>query len=190
MDETNLKPNKRSGRAKDVMFRVAYQHQGHLVQLADYKASMIINICTMIISAIIAVIGYGVVTGKGHSYVPVLVIPILLIVLACLISLVFSMQAARPQFIFSKAEVQNKKKSSLLFFGVIASFEQEAYLKQMKNLMQQDDDVYEQMTIDLYNQGVILKRKYLYLKYAYSVLLIGFVSSVVAFFILYLASFN
>lgn len=174
------------GRGKDTLFRVAYQHQGHLVQVADYKANMIISICTMIISAIIAVIGYGVVTGKGHAYVPMLVVPVLLIVISSLFSLIFAIIAARPKFMFNPGQAENQN-SSLLFFGRIAGYKRQEYLDLMKRLLDDDVQIYEQMTIDLYNQGLILKRKYGYLKYAYAVLLIGFIGSVVSFLIFFLA---
>ena len=57
------------------------------------------------------------------------------------------------------SETQSQK-SSLLFFGVIARHTQQDYLQKMKALMASDADMYEQMTIDLHNQGIILRRKY------------------------------
>ncbi|HUR31610.1 MAG TPA: Pycsar system effector family protein, partial [Saprospiraceae bacterium] len=51
----------------------------------------------------------------------------------------------------------------------------------MKELITSDKDIYENMTIDLHNQGLILKRKYNLLLYSYQVLLYGFVISVILF---------
>jgi hypothetical protein len=42
-------------------------------------------------------------------------------------------------------------------------------------------EVYEHMTIDLHNQGLILTRKYKLLGYAYQSFIVGFVLSVLVF---------
>lgn len=170
---------KRQSRARETLFRVTYQHQGQLIQIADYKANMIISICTMIISAIIAIIGYGVVTGKGASYIPMLIAPVLSVILSCLISLIFAIQAARPKFVSQNEHTGGR--SSLLFFGVIARHTQSEYVAKMKTMLEDEDEVFEHMTIDLYNQGIVLKLKYDLLRKAYQFLLIGFVLSVILF---------
>lgn len=51
----------------------------------------------------------------------------------------------------------------------------------MKALLEAGNEMYEHMTIDIYNQGLILKRKYNLLVYAYQTLMYGFVISVVLF---------
>jgi hypothetical protein len=173
----------KKGRTKETLFRVTYRHQGHLIQIADYKANMIISICTMIISAIIAVIGYGVVTGKGEIYVPILIAPVLLIIFSCLISLIFAILAARPKFVSIGRDKKNDAKSSLLFFDVIARHTQAEYLQKMKDLLTNDEEVFEQMSMDVYNQGLVLYKKYNLLRNAYMVLLVGFVASVLLFLI-------
>jgi hypothetical protein len=48
-------------------------------------------------------------------------------------------------------------------------------------LLNSGNDLYEHMTIDLYNQGLILKRKYNLLVYAYQVFMFGFIFSVLIF---------
>jgi hypothetical protein len=172
-------PTKRQSRARETLFRVAYQHQGQLIQIADYKANMIISICTMIISAIIAIIGYGVVTGKGDDYIPVFILPVLCIIISCLVSLIYAIQGARPKFV-SENEATGSR-SSLMFFGMIARHTQQEYIAKMNTLLEDEDAVFENMTIDLYNQGIVLKIKYELLRKAYNFLLIGFVLTVMMF---------
>ncbi len=180
MDEKKPKA-KQTERGKETLFRVAYQHQSKLIQIADYKANMNITVSMMIISAIIAIIGYGAVAGKIGDYSSKLIIPIVGIILSCLVSLIFAIQAARPKLILTGNSGNSAQKSSLLFFGVIAGYSQQAYLEKMKNLLASENDMYEHMTIDLHNQGVILKRKYNLLVYSYQVLMYGFVISVLIF---------
>jgi hypothetical protein len=173
--------NKKAERGRETLFRATYQNQSGLIQMADNKANIIISINTMIISSIIAITGYGAVAGKIDSYGPQMLIPIVLIILSCLISVIFAIQAARPKLIKAKNIGGTMQKSSLLFFGVIANYTQQQYLEEIKKLLESGNDLYEHMTIDLYNQGLILKRKYNLLVYAYQVFMFGFIFSVLVF---------
>ncbi len=173
--------NKKAERGRETLFRATYQNQSSLIQMADNKANIIISINTMIISSIIAITGYGAVAGKIDTYDSQVLIPIVLIVLSCLISVIFAIQAARPKLIKAKNVGGTMQKSSLLFFGVIANYTQQAYLDEIKKLLESGNDLYEHMTIDLYNQGLILKRKYNLLVYAYQVFMFGFIFSVLVF---------
>jgi len=179
--EQKLLKKKKPGRGRETLFRSTYQNQSNLIQMADNKANIIISINTMIISSIIAITGYGAVAGKIDTYEASVIIPIIMIMLSCLISVVFAIQAARPKLISAKDEGGEMQKSSLLFFGVISRYSQQAYLDAMKNLLDSGNDLYEHMTIDLYNQGLILKRKYNLLVYAYQVFMFGFIFSVLVF---------
>ncbi len=173
--------SKGAERGKETLFRVSYQHQSKLIQIADYKANMIISLSTMIISGIIAIMGYGAVSGKITEINMMLFVPVIGIVLACLTSLIFAIQAARPKLLMTVDTKDPNQKSILLFFGVISQYSQKEYLEQMKNLLANDHEMYEHMTIDLHNQGLILKRKYNLLVYAYQVLKYGFVINVAIF---------
>ena len=109
-------------------------------------------------------------------------LPVFSILLTCLVSIVFALNSARPKVInILKSQT---KKSSLLFFGVIASFPQDEYVQEMEKMLHQGDDVYRHMTIDIHNQGVVLKKKYNLLSYSYQAFLIGFVFSVLLFLVL------
>ncbi|MBK8292494.1 MAG: metal-dependent phosphohydrolase [Flammeovirgaceae bacterium] len=179
--EEKPRKKKKPGRGRETLFRATYQNQSNLIQMADNKANIIISINTMIISSIIAITGYGAVAGKIDTYEFQVIIPIVLIILSCLVSVIFAIQAARPKLIKAKSEDGEMQKSSLLFFGVIAQNSQQAYLEKVKNLLDSENDLYEHMTIDLYNQGIILKRKYNLLVYAYQVFMFGFIFSVLVF---------
>jgi Family of unknown function (DUF5706) len=173
--------NKKAERGRETLFRATYQNQSSLIQMADNKANIIISINTMIISSIIAITGYGAVAGKLNTYDSQVLIPIVMIILSCLISVVFAIQAARPKLIKARNIGGSMQKSSLLFFGVIASYTQQGYLDEVKKLLDSGDELYQHMTIDLYNQGLILKRKYNLLVYAYQVFMFGFIFSVLVF---------
>ena len=180
MEERQVK-SKQTERGKETLFRVTYNHQSKLVQIADYKANMIISVSTMVISAIVAVIGYGTVSGAIMSYGARFILPLTIIIVSSLVSLVFAIQAARPKLIKSYKTESSGQKSSLLFFGEISGYSQQEYLEKMKELIAAGDEMYEHMTIDIYYQGLVLKRKYNLLVFAYQTLMWGFVASVFIF---------
>ncbi|NJN41128.1 MAG: metal-dependent phosphohydrolase [Flammeovirgaceae bacterium] len=181
MQDAIQEKKSKPGRGRETLFRATYQNQGNLIQMADNKANIIISINTMIISSIIALTGYGAIAGQIDRYDSQVMIPIVVIILSCLTSTIFGIQAARPKVIDNVSDENNSKKSSLLFFGVISRYTQEGYLQEMKKLLETENALYEHMTIDLYNQGLILKRKYNLLGYAYYVFMFGFILSVLVF---------
>ncbi|MDH4057736.1 MAG: DUF5706 domain-containing protein [Cyclobacteriaceae bacterium] len=181
MEKEQSEEGKKSGKEKETVFRATYRNQSNLIQIADNKANMIISINTMIISSIIAITGYGAVADKLDLYGTNTIIPLVLIILSCLASTILAIQAARPKIIKSYNKPDPDVKSSLLFFGLISTFSQKAYLEEMDRMLSSRKEIYEHMTIDLYNQGVILSRKYRLLAYAYKVFMFGFAFSVIMF---------
>lgn len=188
--EETTEKKKKGGKGKETLFRVAYRNQIALIQIADNKANLIISINTLVISSIIAVSGYGMVADRfSHDKVTV-IIPIALILLSCLTSAIFAIQAAKPKLITPKAlDLRKEKdKTSLIFFGVISQYNQAEYLDRMKSLLASDTDVYETMSIDLHNQGMILTRKYQLINRAYRIFMFGFILSVWMFLAFLVAS--
>ena len=177
-DQDSPKPSK----GRDTMFRAVTKTQSAQNQIADNKASIMISINTTIISALVAVTAYSsdsVMMEEGNT---IYFLPVFSILLTCLVSIVFALNSARPKVInILKSQT---KKSSLLFFGVIASFPQDEYVQEMEKMLHQGDDVYRHMTIDIHNQGVVLKKKYNLLSYSYQAFLICFVFSVLLFLVL------
>ncbi|MEP6796400.1 MAG: Pycsar system effector family protein [Saprospiraceae bacterium] len=187
--EEEKKITKQTSRGRETLFRVTYSHQSKLIQVADYKANIIISVSTMIISALVAFTGFTAAADKISLYGFQVSIPLALILLTCLISMVLAIQAARPKLINKWDPNSTAQKSSLLFFGVIANYTQEAYVSRMNELMKSGDEMYDQMIIDLHNQGIVLKRKYNLLSYAYQVLMFGFALSVIVYLSLLVSSY-
>lgn len=79
---------KKEPRGSETLFRSAFQNQSNLIQMADNKANIIISINTMIISSIIAITGYGAVAGKMSAYSSAVIVPIVVIILSCLVSVI------------------------------------------------------------------------------------------------------
>lgn len=182
------KPDKRAGRGRDTLFRVTVRHQTDLIQIADNKANMIITVNALIISSMIAAIGYGVAAGRLMDYGAMLILPIALVLLVCLSSLVVAILAARPRLIRSTASPSAVPgKASLFFFEEIARHSQADYVARIKGMMAHEEEIYENLAIDIYNQGRVLKRKYRLLVRAYQILMFGFIFTVGAFLLFLLA---
>lgn len=173
--------NPKSKRGKETMFRVAYRNQTSLRQIVDSKANMIISINTLIISSIIAISSYGIVSDKMELYLKN-VVPIAVIVVSCLISAVFAILAANPRFIRPRPE-KPENRQSLLFFGEMAEYSQEEYLQKMEELLTSRDNIYQNMIIDLHCQGIILKFKFRYISFAYNILMLGFSLGVIFYLV-------
>ena len=181
-----VKKVKKADRGRETLFRVSHNHQSKLVQIADYKANMIISVSTVVISAIVAITSYGTISGAIADFGMLFIVPIVIIVLSSLISLVFAIQAARPKLIKNKRPAVTGNKTSLLFFGAMSSYSQAEFIEKMHDLLNAGDELYDHLTIDIYNQGMILKRKFNLLVYAYLILMIGFVASVLIFLVLFI----
>lgn len=171
--------NPKSNKERETLFRVTYRNQTSLRQIVDNKANMVISINTLIISSIIAISGYGIVSNQLELYLEH-VIPISIIVVSCLTSAVFAILAANPKFVKPGINKQQDKQS-LLFFGEVADYSQEEYLHKMENLLASRNEIYKNMIIDLHCQGIILKYKFNYISYAYKILMLGFGLGVIFF---------
>jgi hypothetical protein len=177
------KPDKRAGRGRDTLFRITVRHQTDLIQIADNKANMIITINALIISSMIAAIGYGMVAGRLMEYGALLIVPIAMILLFCLSSMVVAILAARPRLIRSESLIASPGQASLFFFEEIARHSQADYIAKIKGMIANEEEIYDNLAIDIYNQGRVLKRKYRMLVRAYQILMFGFIFTVGVFLV-------
>jgi hypothetical protein len=181
---------KSGGRGRETLFRVTFRNQINLIKIADNKAQMIIAINSGIISVIFTIAGFGVVSESFDQNKTDIVVPITLIILSCLLSIVYAIQAARPHLIKpKKGEAEEKgKNTSLLFFGTISTRTMDQYMEEMDGLLNSKESIYKNMIIDIYNQGMVLKRKYHLLSIAYLIFMYGFVFSVLTFLMLFIVN--
>ena len=181
---------KGGGRGRETLFRVTFRNQINLIQIADNKANMIISINSIIITVLVTITGFGAVQDTFEYNRATIVVPVTLIILTCLMSVVFAIQAARPHIIRNKKGVVEKpaKNTSILFFGTISTKTMEEYLDAMDEMLKSRDQIYNNMIIDIYNQGRVLKRKYHLLSIAYLIFMYGFVFSVLTFLLIFVVS--
>ena len=147
--------------------------------MADTKANIMISINTIILSIIVSVL-----FRKLEEYGQLL-IPALMLVTTCLVTIILAILATRPSVAsgkFTKEDI-SAKKTNLLFFGNFHQMELKDYEWGMKEMMKDYDYLYSSMIKDIYFLGKVLARKYRLLRWSYTVFMFGFVSSILGFII-------
>jgi hypothetical protein len=165
------KSSKRAERRRglETMFRVTYQNHISLSQLADQKAGILISINGLIISVIIAVL-----TPRFGTWSWTL-LPSLVLVVGCLVSLAFAVLGARPRIDRTPVtldDVRNNR-GNLLFFGHFLSMPLADFQAGVRALGKDRKLVHDSLSRQLYAMGDALLRKYRYLQLAYTAFLVG-----------------
>ena len=170
------------GRGKDTLFRVTVRNQIDQISIADNKANMIISINTIIVTIVVTILGSGTVISGSESFLHLtqIIVPLTLLMVACLISAVYAILAARPRIINKGL---SDGKGSMLFFGNYKDMPLDEYLNKMEDILSSNATIYKNLVIDMYNYGQILSRKYKLLWLSYTFFLAGMVLCVISYFL-------
>ncbi|TCC97361.1 Pycsar system effector family protein [Pedobacter psychroterrae] len=177
--EGKEKKNSKPERGVETMFRVTSTNHQRLSDMADNKAHIMISTNSIILSVILSLL------LRKLEDNPHLIIPTLLLLIICVVTMVFSILATRPSIpkgIFTNEDIQEKR-VNLLFFGNFYRMSLPEYENGMNKLMDDSDFLYGSLIKDIYSQGVVLGRKYRLLRVAYNVFMFGIVAAVLAFII-------
>lgn len=183
--ETDKKGTKKKDRKKDpgrgidTVFRITSNNNQRLSTQADSKAHILIQVNSIIISVLLSLLLRKI---EDHTN---LEIPAIILLTVNLVTIIFSILATRPQIptgTFSKADLEQKK-VNLLFFGNFYRMNLEEYAAGMLQMMDDKDFLYGSLIRDVYNQGIVLGRKYRWLRMSYNVFMYGLIASVLAFVI-------
>lgn len=168
-------------RGVETMFRTSYRVNMDLSSLADSKANMMVSTNALLISIVV-----GAISSKIDSN-PWLVIPTAILLLGCLVSLVYAVLAARPRVRDVNATLDDVRagKANLLFFGTYASMTADEYEQGMIELVRDTDRLYRSMIRDIFGVGSVLKPKYKRLRVSYGAFMVGVVTGVIGFIIVY-----
>lgn len=174
MDKSN-----RPERGVETMFRITSQNHITLSEMADSKANIMVSINAIVLSVIVSVL------FRKLEEFPDLLIPTLMLVSSCLLTIVYAVLATRPNISSGKFTTEDikKKKTNLLFFGNFHGMQLENYEWGVKEMMKDADFLYSSIIKDIYFNGKVLARKYKLLRISYSIFMYGFVISILAFLI-------
>lgn len=167
----------RPGRGVETMFRSAYRTHINLSSIADNKANIMLSINAIILSITIS-------TLVPRFYTePQLILPTILLLMVCLTAIVFATLSTMPKVTQGKVSREDieKKQANLIFFGNFFNMPLKEYQWGMQRLMMDEPYVYDTMTKDLYFLGLVLAKKYAYLRWCYLIFMYGLIATVVAF---------
>jgi len=173
------KKNDKPERGVETMFRISSTNHQRLSDMADNKAHIMISTNSIILSVILSLL------LRKLEDNPHLIIPTLLLLIICVVTMVFSILATRPSIpegVFTPRDIEEKK-VNLLFFGNFYRMSLSDYQSGMLKMMDDRDFLYGSLIKDVYAQGVVLGRKYRLLRVAYNVFMFGIVAAVLAFII-------
>ncbi|MDP9077719.1 MAG: DUF5706 domain-containing protein [Bacteroidota bacterium] len=163
----------------ETMFRITSSNNQRLSDMADNKAHILITVNSIILSAIISLVLRKLDANAFLAY------PAFLLLAVSLVAMTFSILATRPSIpsgTFSRHDLEMKQ-VNLLFFGNFYKMPLEEYTEGMMKVMDDRDFLYNTLIRDVYGQGVVLGKKYRFLRIAYNVFMYGLILSVLAFII-------
>ncbi len=167
----------RLGRGVETMFRTSYRTHINLSSIADNKANIMLSINVILISIIM---GTLMPQFEDDSN---LIIPTVILLLTCLVSMVFAVLATRPKITegkFSREDIESRK-ANLLFFGNFYNMPLDDFQWGVEEMIKDQAYLYNSMTKDLYFLGVVLAKKYRLLSVCYNIFMYGVITAVLAF---------
>src|SRR5436190_8312917 len=184
VDEVKKKKEKesQSERAISTVFRIVAQSQNNLSGMADSKSNILISVNAIILSIMISSVFEKL---KTDTYLQIL---FTILVTICVVSMVFSILATRPTITsgkFTKEDIADKK-TNLLFFGNFHKMGYADYDWGMTELLADKNYLYSSMIKDTYFLGVVLAKKYRYLRIAYNIFMFGLIAAMIAFTVAFL----
>ena len=182
--EKEVKKGKSKGYSRGVesMFRLTARNQISLSSIADNKSNILISVNAIIMSVSMTVL----VTRFEEA--PNIIIPTLIFLLFCLVTIVIAILSTRPNIssgTFSKEDIKQNK-VNLLFFGNFYNMTLDDYEWAIGELMKNDNNLYSTMIKDQFFLGKVLAKKYKLLRVAYSIFMFGIIISVLAFVVAFL----
>ena len=150
------------------LLRTAQVVQYQLSQMADQKASMLLGITFVIFTLSV---------GQMRMAEPQP--PLLILAGAAFVAAVLAILAVLPSV---KAPPRPEGPANILFFGSFSQLPEEEYVRRLVEIVSDHRTIYEAFASDIYQNGKVLaQKKYKLIGYAYRVLLVGLIATVLAF---------
>ncbi|SNS66185.1 Pycsar system effector family protein [Sphingopyxis indica] len=157
------------------LMRTNQQLTMQLSQMADQKASILMG-ATFVVFTI----------SVGQLRSGAMAVPLAVLATFAFLSAVLAISAVMPRFGSMPAEgdAEGDTRRNLLFFGHFSAMSEEAFIAAVKARSRSEEDMYDMMLRDTYQNGVVLaRRKYRYLGYAYRLFVVGLTLTFIAFVI-------
>ncbi|QHL87721.1 hypothetical protein GU926_09870 [Nibribacter ruber] len=161
------------------MYRTAARNHVSYIAIGDRRANILIGICTLAISVMFTVF------LRKFEDITSYLIPALILIVTCTFTMVLAIISTRPEHTrgyYTLDEVASKE-VNLLHFENFHKMSIQEYELAMDKLLENGVRSRHALMRDLHGLGLAVARKYHYLRLSYNVLMVGFVLTVLAFFI-------
>lgn len=157
------------------LVRTNQQLTMQLSQMADQKASILMGATFVVFTLAV---------GQARAGAGALAVPLTVLATFSFLSALLAISAVLPRVGKGPPVVyrDGKDHSNILFFGRFAQMDEDEFIAAVKERLRTEEDLYETMLRDTYQNGVLLaRRKYRFLGYAYRLFIIGLSLTFVAF---------
>ncbi|GAA3918740.1 Pycsar system effector family protein [Hymenobacter algoricola] len=177
-------------RGIETMFRTMYSNHMKLSDMADKKASMMIQLNAVLMSVIItylgAKMGQTAALGSLFSKNPILAVPMSILLITALGSVVTAILCAQPdvtsfKWLKRSPQIATNRRVNLLFFGNFSKLSLDDFQGGMTEIMREKDALYTNMVTDIYYLGDVLTRKYRLLRTSYTIFMVGLILTALSF---------
>lgn len=170
-----------NSKSAQMMLKTSLRNHIDLSTLADNKANIMLSVNALIITFIVPMA-----VGQIKE-TPYLLLPILLLLLTCLISMIFATLATRPIKMAGKTDpmIVEQGKSNLFFFGNFYKMDFDNYKSGIYQVLENEDDLDDSIMRDLFFLGKSLGSKYAQLRVCYTIFMVGVSLTVIAFLAAY-----
>ncbi len=181
-NNTNRFNDLASGAAKQILLKTSLRCLVNFVAITDRKANILLSINTIIMSIVISFSGSQLFLNSDkpdqHLYVAV---PIIVLLLACLISSLLAILAANPK------KIQKQNDEHLGIFLLAKKYKDiDTYLYQMATILKSNDLIYKNIATDIHSVNSFLVIKNALLQKAYYVFFVGILLAVISFISIWL----
>lgn len=152
----------------DYLLRTQQQNNVHLIQIADQKANILISLTAIVLTLIL--------TRYELTQMP---LSLMVLAAGLVLSALIAMITLFPRSV-RKSRNSGSLDPNLLSYVDASRLSPESYCSQMALMLNDDGELYFQLTRDLHNQARILNRKYFYLRASYIALAFAVVAALVA----------
>lgn len=146
--------------------RTAHQNQTQLNLMADQKANILIGTLALMFTVVIT----RLITAVDDQ---ALWVTLVVFVAMQMVSLVLTVMVLIPKNIRSKKSKDINDIQNPLFFGFFTQYSQQQYSDYMHGLLNDNESARQLLINDMYQIGLVLRRKYRLLKWAYLSALLG-----------------
>lgn len=130
-----------------------------MIVMADQKANILFAGALILLSILTTTFAAEI---RNHA--------LMVLTLSAIVAAIFAVLASKPKIRYARNE---EKKFNLLFFGDFTDMTSARFHQELGDVIKEETDIYRVVVEDIYQTGLVLKRKYHYLAYSYRTFLAG-----------------